>query len=35
MKYIYKITAVKCCMSLRKYHDVTIAADDADVYTTP
>ena len=31
--FIYKITEVKFCMSLRKYHDVTLAANDTAAYT--
>ena len=33
MMFIYKITEVKVCMLLRKYHDVTLAANDAVLYT--
>ena len=33
MIVIYKITDVKFCMSLRKYHDVTFAVNDAAAYT--
>ena len=33
MLFIYKITAVKLCMSLRKDHEVTLAANDAAAYT--
>ena len=33
MMSIYKITEVKYCTSLRKYHEVTLAANDAAVYT--
>ena len=33
MMFIYKITEVNFFMSLRKYHDVTIAIDDAAPYT--
>ena len=31
--FIYKITGVEFCVTLRKYQDVTIAANDAAVYT--
>ena len=34
MMLIYKITEVNFLMSLRKYHDVTIAINDAAPYTT-
>ena len=34
MIVIYKITEVKFCISLRKYHDVTLAANVVAVYTT-
>ena len=34
MIFIYKITEVKVCISLRKYQDVTLAANDAALYTT-
>ena len=27
--FIYKLTEVKFCMSVRKYHDVTLTANDA------
>ena len=30
---IYKITEVKFCISLRKYRDVTLAANEASAYT--
>ena len=30
--FIYKITEVKLCMSLRKYHDVTLAENDTTAY---
>ena len=33
MMFIYKITEVNFLMSLRKYHDVTIAINDAAPYT--
>ena len=33
MMFIYELIEVKFCMSLRKYHDVTIAANDAAAYT--
>ena len=33
MMCIYKITEVNFLMSLRKYHDVTIALNDAALYT--
>ena len=33
MMFIYKITEVQFCMSLRKYHDVLTAAIDAAAYT--
>ena len=31
--FIYKITEVRFCMSLRKYHDVSVAANDDTAYT--
>ena len=33
MIFIYKITEVKFCISLRKYRDVTLAANEASAYT--
>ena len=33
MMFTYKITEVKFCMSLCKYHDVTLTANDAAAYT--
>ena len=33
MIFIYKITEVNFLMSLRKYHDVTLAINDAASYT--
>ena len=33
MTFIYKITEVKFCITLRKYHDVTIATNDTAAYT--
>ena len=33
MMFIYKITEVKFCITLRKYHDVTITANDTAAYT--
>ena len=33
MMFIYKITEANFPMSLRKYHDVTIAINDAALYT--
>ena len=33
MIFIYKITEINFIMSLRKYHDVTIAINDAVPYT--
>ena len=33
MIFIYKITEVQFCISLRKYRDVTLAANEASVYT--
>ena len=33
MMFIYKITEVKFCIMLRKYHDVTLAANEASAYT--
>ena len=33
MIFIYKITEVKFCISLRQYHDVTLVANEASVYT--
>ena len=33
MMFIYKITEVNFLMSFRKYHDVTIAINDAAPYT--
>ena len=32
-KYKFKITEVTFCMSLRKYHDVTLAVNAAAAYT--
>ena len=29
MMFIYKITEVQFCMSLRKYHDLSVSANDA------
>ena len=34
MIFIYKITEVKFCISLRKYGDVTLAATEASAYHT-
>ena len=31
--FIYKITEEQFCMSLRKYHDVSVAANDDTAYT--
>ena len=31
--FIHKITEVQLCMSLRKYHDVSVAANDDTAYT--
>ena len=31
--FIYKITEVKICVSLREHHDVTFAENDAAAYT--
>ena len=33
MIFIYKITEVKFCISLRKYRDETLAANEASAYT--
>ena len=33
MIFIYKITEVKFCISLLKYHNMTLAANDATTYT--
>ena len=33
MIFIYKITVVKFCISLRKYRDVTLAANETSAYT--
>ena len=33
MIFIYKITEVKFCISLRKYNDVTLAAKEVSAYT--
>ena len=33
MIFIYKITEVKFCISLRKYRDVTLAANEPSAYT--
>ena len=33
MVFIYKITEVKFCILLRKYRDVTLAANEASAYT--
>ena len=33
MIFICKITEVKFCISLRKYRDVTLAANEASAYT--
>ena len=33
MMFIYKVTEVNFLMSMRKYHDVTIAINDAAPYT--
>ena len=33
MIFIYKITEVKACISLRKYRDVTPAANETSAYT--
>ena len=33
MIFIFKITEVKFCILLRKYRDVTLAANEASVYT--
>ena len=33
MIFIYKITEVKFCISLRKYRDETLAANDVSAYT--
>ena len=33
MIFIYKITEVKFCISLRKYGNVTLAANEASAYT--
>ena len=32
MMFIYKITEVKICVSLRKHHDVTLAENDLAAY---
>ena len=32
MVFIFKITKVKVCISLRKYRDVTLAANEASAY---
>ena len=32
MKFIYKITEVKICVSLREHHNVIFAEDDAALY---
>ena len=34
MMFIYKIKEVKFYMLLRKYHDMTLAANDAAAYTS-
>ena len=34
MIFIYKITDVKFCISLRKYRDVTLNATEASAYST-
>ena len=33
LMFLYKITEVKFCMSLGKYHDMTLAANNAVAYT--
>ena len=33
MIFIYKITEIKFCISLRRYRDVTLAANEASAYT--
>ena len=33
MIFIYKITEVKFCISLRKYRNVTLVANEASAYT--
>ena len=33
MIFIYKITEVKFCISLRKYRDVTLVGNEASAYT--
>ena len=33
MIFVYKITEVKFCISLRKYRDVTLAANESSAYT--
>ena len=32
MKFIFKINEVIFCMTLRKYHDVTVAENDAELH---
>ena len=34
MIFIYKITEVKFCISVRKYSDLSLAVNDASAYTS-